>query len=164
MSYCLRLGHDRSQDDQEQMSSAATASSAQPIHQAVTSPSANIGRSAPFGATVGRGRCKFQFVLTRSFRCRIVVLRPRRRRAAFSCDPFGSIREPHLPLLARLRSSACRLVSFTGIEFMDHLIPSTVYGLTLPKSCSTRTVAAVIVPKNYARKAAPETATTPRLR
>ncbi len=42
----------RSYDDQEQMFSAATDTFAQSLRQAVTLPSANIGQSAPLGATV----------------------------------------------------------------------------------------------------------------
>jgi glycogen operon protein len=42
----------RSQDDQEQMFSAATDTLAQSHGQVVTLPSANIGQSAPLGATV----------------------------------------------------------------------------------------------------------------
>ena len=42
----------RSYDDQERMFSAATDTFAQSLRQAVTLPSANIGQSAPLGATV----------------------------------------------------------------------------------------------------------------
>ncbi len=41
------------------VSEAVTASGAQRIHQEVTAPAPNIGRSAPLGATVGRGGVNF---------------------------------------------------------------------------------------------------------
>ena len=123
-------------------------------HQLGIGPAASVGRSAPLGATVACGGVNFSLYSRDASGIELLFFdheddgRPSQR------DPVGSNHQPHLSLLACLRSGLAggAAVWVPGSRAIRSLQRDCV--LTRRRSCSTRMVARVAVPRNYSREAA----------